>query len=281
MKLSISQLATLACMLEATASKPGNVHRGSDFDDVTFGDFAISAVAIGPAMESARERGVGEAVLAAVQATRGLVATNTNLGMVLLLAPLAAVPREQALRTGIVDVLARLTARDAALVYEAIAHAKPGGLGKSDQHDVAGAAPPSLLAAMQLAAGRDSIAKQYVTDFVDVFERVAQRFIHGTRRGWSLTDSIIHTHVQLLAEQGDTLIARKCGQAVSDEAAALAKQVLTAGQPGEENYYDALGDLDFWLRLDGHRRNPGTTADLIAAGLFVVLREEQIAPPWR
>src|SRR5438093_10405948 len=91
-KLSIGQCATLACLLEATAPKVGNVHRGADFEDLTFNDFAVSAVAIGPAMEAAANTGVGRAVRDAVVATRKLITTNTNQGMALLFAPLAAVP---------------------------------------------------------------------------------------------------------------------------------------------------------------------------------------------
>src|SRR5262245_32801648 len=102
--LSIGQSATLACLLEATAPKVGNVHRGADFEGLHFADFLASAVAIGPAMERAVETGVGQAVLDAVAATRALVDTNTNLGMVLLIAPLAAVPREQKLGDGVAAV---------------------------------------------------------------------------------------------------------------------------------------------------------------------------------
>ena len=139
--LSIGQCATLACLLEASSPKPGNVHRGSDFEDMTFTDFAVSAAAIAPAMDSAVQQGVGAAVLAAVQATRRLVPVNTNLGTVLLLAPLAAVPRPQRLKAGIHDVLRSLTSRDAEAVYAAIRLAEPGGLGSADQMDVAEAAP--------------------------------------------------------------------------------------------------------------------------------------------
>src|SRR3954451_3647803 len=95
--LSIGQCATLACLLEATAPKVGNVHRGADFEDLTFSDFVISSVVIGPAMETAASVGVGRAVYEAVAATRKCVPTNTNLGMALLIAPLAAVPREERL----------------------------------------------------------------------------------------------------------------------------------------------------------------------------------------
>jgi len=56
---------------------------------------------------------------------------------------------------------------------------------------------------------------------------------------------------------------------------------LAAGRPGDAAYHEAVSDLDFWLRSDDHRRNPGTTADLVAAGLFVALREAIIKFPVR
>ena len=279
--LSIGQCATLACLLEATAPKPGNVHRGSDFENMTFADFVVSAAAIAPAMESAGQRGVGATVLDAVRATRRLVPVNTNLGTVLLLAPLAAVPRSQNLQTGIRQVLGSLTGRDAEAVYAAIRLAEPGGLGTEDRMDVAQTAPESLLAAMGAAAERDMVARQYAEGFVQVLENVAPWIAEGRAAGWSVSDAVIHTQLRLLAAWPDSLIARKCGTAVAECASTLAQRVLDAGRPGDEDYFRELGELDFWLRSDGHRRNPGTTADLIAAGLFVVLREGRIQPPYR
>jgi triphosphoribosyl-dephospho-CoA synthase len=85
----------------------------------------------------------------------------------------------------------------------------------------------------------------------------------------------------MLAAYPDSLIARKCGPETAARAAAIAQRVLAAGMPGDEDYLLELGEFDFWLRSDGNRRNPGTTADLIAAGLFVVLREGLIRPPYR
>ena len=92
-------------------------------------------------------------------------------------------------------------------------------------------------------------------------------------------DAIIHTHVRLLAEIPDSLIARKCGPATAQEASVRAGHVLDCGAPGDAAYHEALADLDFWMRSDGHRRNPGTTADLVGAGLFVALWQEKIAFP--
>src|SRR4051794_19812589 len=199
LELPIGQCATLACLLEATAPKVGNVHRGADFDDLTFNDFLVSAVLIGPAMEAAGSLGVGRAVYDAVSAARTCVSTNTNLGMALLIAPLAAVPRSESLATSNVSrVLHGLRADDCRLVYEAIRLARPGGLGKVASMDVADQPPQDLLAAMRAAADRDLVARQYAEDFRLVLEEVLPAIASGRSREWSLTDSIIHTHLSLI-----------------------------------------------------------------------------------
>jgi triphosphoribosyl-dephospho-CoA synthase len=281
-QLSIGQCATLACLLEATAPKVGNVHRGADFDDLTFADFAVSAVAIAPAMEAATTTGVGRAVLAAVQTTQQLVATNSNLGMILLLAPLAAVPRSERLSVESVGrVLGGLNADDCRFVYEAIRVARPGGLGDAEAMDVRDEPPADLLLAMRSAAKRDLVARQYAGNFSMVLDEVRPALVAGRDRGWSLTDTIIHTHVELIARHGDSLIARKGGAELSQRAATIAGQAIAAGGPGDEAYFEALADFDFWLRSDGNRRNPGATADVIAASLFAALRDCALAPPWR
>ncbi len=279
--LTISQCATMASLLEVTVPKPGNVHRGADFEDVTFVDFAVSAVAIGPAMQEAELAGVGSTVLRAIRETRQLVGTNTNLGTVLLLTPLAAVPREQSLTAGIGPVLQTLGAADTAAIYAAIRIAKPGGMGKVADMDIDSDVPASIVEAMRAAAERDMVARQYASGFATVLDEVAPALAAGSGRDWSLATTIIHTHLQLMSRYPDSLIARKCGDQIACESAVRATRVLEAGSPSSDAYLDALSDLDFWLRSDQHRRNPGTTADLIAAGLFVALRDGLIAPPYR
>jgi triphosphoribosyl-dephospho-CoA synthase len=124
------------------------------------------------------------------------------------------------------------------------------------------------------------IARQYAEDFRQVLSFVAPAIADGCEAGWSLIDSIVHAHLRTMCEFPDSLIARKCGVAGAREAAAWAGGVLEAGRPGDEAYYQAVGDIDLWLRSDGNRRNPGTTADLIAAGLFVLFREGRVSPPF-
>src|SRR5215210_922256 len=114
-KSSPGRLAQVACLLEVTARKPGNVHRSADFAGTHYLDFLLSAAAIGPSLDGARTLGVGRAILHAVEATRRVVATNTNLGMILLLSPLAAVPEEIALPRGVGAVLDALSVDDARL----------------------------------------------------------------------------------------------------------------------------------------------------------------------
>lgn len=275
--LSTGQAATLACLIEASVPKVGNVHRGSDFEDSTFYDFAVSAVAIGHIFDFAEQYSVGELVFRSVQATQQLVGTNTNLGMILLMAPLAKCNLDSG--PGIREVLDALTDTDRDHVLNAIRLAKPGGLGDVDSHDVRRpdqASQLGLVELMQLAKDRDTIAKQYVEDFQDVFDFVVPTLIEELDEKRSLPDSMCHAQLRILARIPDTLITRKCGQEISDKCSQHAERILRECLPGTDEYHSAIADLDFWLRCDGHRRNPGTTADLIAAGLFYGIRSGKI-----
>ncbi|MGC3967025.1 MAG: triphosphoribosyl-dephospho-CoA synthase [Pirellulales bacterium] len=282
----VGQCATLACLLEVTVPKPGNVHRGADFVDLTFADFAAAAVAIAPAMSAAAAGlSLGACVHQAIAATRLVCATNVNLGIVLLLTPLAAASRRgrslEELRHGVSEVLRNLTPADAAEVYAAIALAQPGGMGKVSEADVADAPPSDLLHAMRLAAERDSVARQYADDFRELFELVVPTLDAHLTAGRGAADAVIRTFLHVLHTLPDSLIARKCGVAAAQEVSVAAGQVLEAGQSDDEVFHETLADFDFWLRSDGHRRNPGTTADLLAAALFALLLADRIPRPFR
>lgn len=272
-KLSIGQSATLACVLEATARKPGNVHPGASFSDVGYLDFIASALAIGPAMDRAVDTGVGVTVLAAVERTGDVVSTNTNLGTVLLLAPLAAAPQDRPLRVGLNDVLRGLSVVDTRAVFEAIRRAKPGGLGRVDDHDVSDEPTLDLRRAMMLAAERDTVARQYANGFHEVFEEGVPAIVAAQQAGLDWEETIICCHLELMARHPDTLIARKLGCDEAQESARRAAEVLAAGWPQTEESLRLCFRLDDWLRADGNSRNPGTTADLVTASLFAALRE--------
>jgi triphosphoribosyl-dephospho-CoA synthase len=271
--------AQFACIAEVTARKPGNVHRYADFADVTYVDFLLSAAMVAPIFGLAHLQGVGQTILQAVQATRKVVKTNTNLGIILLLAPLAAVPPSERLQEGVQRVLNRLDANDAKRVYQAIRLARPGGLGTVPDQDVATEPTQTLRQVMALAKDRDLIARQYVNGFRQVFQDGVPALTAALEKSAFLEQAIISSYLHLLAEHPDSLIARKRGQAEANEASHRAGQVLRAGWPDSAAGRTALAEFDTWLRAEGHQRNPGTTADLITACLFVLLREGTIQLP--
>jgi triphosphoribosyl-dephospho-CoA synthase len=269
-----------ACVLEASARKPGNVHPGASFADLTYADFVKSAEVIAPILSHADDAGVGETIFQAVTATREVVGGNSNLGMILLLAPLARVPMGVALDQGITQVLAGLTVEDARWMYRAIRAAQPGGMGDVAEGDVSQEPAGTVLEMMQLAAGRDRIAAEYVSGF-QITLNFGAAFLAGVENfGQHWETAIIETHLRLMAEYPDTLIARKCGAAVAEESARRARLVLDAGPLDSPRGQQQLAALDQWLRADGHRRNPGTSADLVAASLFAAFREGFLLPPF-
>ena len=277
--LSPGVLAQMACLMEVTARKPGNVHRGCDFGDSHFLDYLLSAAAIAGPLDRAPAIGVGRAVREAVEATRRVVATNTNLGMVLLLAPLAAVPHGRTLPDGIAAVLAETTIDDAREVYHAIRQARPGGLGRVVEQDVAGDPTVTLRQAMRLAADRDLVARQYADDFHEVFHEALPALRSSLAAGRALETAIVAAYLAVLAHHPDTLIARKQGWDESRAVSQRAADVLASGWPERAEGRVLCAEFDAWLREDGHTRNPGATADLIAAALFAALRDGTIGLP--
>jgi triphosphoribosyl-dephospho-CoA synthase len=182
---------------------------------------------------------------------------------------------------GVQRVLAGLDVEDARLVYEAIRLASPGGLGRAAEQDVYAEPTETLRQAMVLAADRDLVARQYANGFVEVFEDGVPAVRVGLERTGSREGAIIFAHLNLMAFHPDTLIARKRGRAEAEEAARRARGVLDADWPREPASWGAMKEFDAWLRAEGHARNPGATADLLTACLFVLLRANTITLPSR
>ncbi len=294
LNFTAGRIATLACLLEVAAPKPGNVHRGADFEDATFEDFLASSVVLGQQIDEFSSEPLGDTVRAAVERTRIVTATNTNLGMILLIVPLAkAIRRGERLdRDSVKKYLQSATPEDSTQIFAAIRAAKPGGLGTVPELDVAdrSAAGCDLLGAMRHAAERDLVARQYTNGFAEVFDVGVPLLQEGQARLPTLRQSIVYAHVSLMARFPDSLIARKCGNDTALYAQMLAAKALeqlanekTAGTADEslESFWSSIGELDFWLRSDGHRRNPGTTADLVAASLFVAIHNGILKPPFK
>lgn len=274
----VAAAAQLACLLEVSAPKPGNVCPGHDFHDTRYEDFLASAVAIGPALAAAGERGLGATIRSAVEATARWTRSNTNLGIVLLLAPLARSARAArtgggALRQQLSRVLAATTVTDAVETYAAIRLARPAGLGQAAAEDVAAVPTVTLRDAMALAAERDGVAREYATDFRLTFEVGAPALRAARHAGLSWSDATVEGYLGLLAEHPDTHIARKLGRAEAERVSARAAEVRRAGGTRTRAGREALTALDRELRDERNSRNPGTTADLTCAALFVVILE--------
>jgi triphosphoribosyl-dephospho-CoA synthase len=254
-----------ACLLDVMALKPGNVGIHAAGHGMQVVDFIRSARAAALAIAAA-EHSVGERVYGAIAATRAAVGTNTNLGIVLLAAPLAhAFHRGGRLRDSLVRVLAELSTADAQLAFDAIRLASPGGLGAAERHDVREPARVSLLEAMRAAADRDSIARQYVTAYADVVEIGLARLEQARLRGCDRRAAATHVFLGFLAGLPDAHVARKFG---IDEAQFLRHSAAEHAQ-ADGRYGPRLAALLDWdAALKARGLNPGTSADLTVATLF-------------
>jgi triphosphoribosyl-dephospho-CoA synthase len=265
----LAQQVQLACVLEVSAAKPGNISPAHDYADTTYADMVRSAIALGPvfARRQVMNRSVGALIADGVAATASVARANTNLGIVLLFAPLAraAVTRrgDEPLRSAVERTLAGLDVADAAEAFAAIARANPGGLGEAPEHDVRAPARVTLREAMSAAASRDSIASEYATGYAIVFEVGVPLLEDALQRGHGTLEAIVALHVGLLSRIPDTLIARKAGEAAARAVTEAAREVRAGTR--------SLADFDASLRGADNELNPGTTADLVAGTLLAAL----------
>lgn len=260
--------AQIACLWEATARKPGNVHPQAAFRDLEYSDFLLSAVST-----SWNGTTIGERILNAVRTKKRLVRSNTNLGIILLFAPLI-----HAAETGqpLDRILANTTVEDTEQTYEAIRLAAPAGLGKVDHQDVAERPTLPLTEAMRLAADRDAIAWQYASNFEEIRGPGLEALCRGASRLGAIEAGILACQLFWLARVPDSLIARKAGREVAESIQQQAEEVVAAGGVGTPEGRRLLRSLDQHLRSQGNTLNPGTSADLVAACLFVALRETRL-----
>lgn len=270
----VSAMVSIACLLEAGAPKPGNVSPGRPFKDMKYEDFAASALAVSPVLGQAHARPLGESILESVRATRRWTPANTNLGIVLLLAPLArAVLTDgiEPLRVKLERVLGETTVADAVATYTAIREASAGGLGSAEGQDVASQPTVSLLETMRLAAHRDSIASEYLTSYALTFETALPALRDARGLGLPWREAVVETFLTLLAACPDTLIARKLGRDAAEEVSYRASAIQKLGGVRSGAGRKALEQFDKELRDPHNRRNPGTTADLTCSAIFVAL----------
>ena len=265
-----------ACRLDVETPKPGNVSVQSAGHGMRAAQFITSAEVAAGALLT-RGAPVGRRVLDALTRTRDAVGCNTNLGILLLVAPLAAALEDTARplsashwRTATERVLARLDVDDTRLAYRAITLANPGGLGEAPEQSVHTSPTVSLRDAMTLAAGRDSIARQYAEGFRDIFETGLAAFLEVAADQPRV--ATLNVFLTFLSNWPDSHIVRKQGMAV-------AQSVTLAARERHAQWRDALAQkrpdapvqpLDAWdAELKAGAINPGTSADLTVATLFV------------
>jgi triphosphoribosyl-dephospho-CoA synthase len=261
--------AAAASVLETRAAKPGNVHPGASFPDLTHADLVAAGLAIAPEIELAGTMPLGRTVRDAVAAARAVTRSNANLGIVLAIAPLAAGSTAEAgartiaaLVAGAASVLSRLSPADASDVWEAIQIAQPGGLGTRSRLDVAGPPPEDLLEAMRLAAPHDLIARLWAEGYQSLADGLVADLTAAFDAGLALEAAIVRAFLMQLAREPDSLIARRHGR---DTAADVSLRAADAvARP------DTIAAFDRFLRSP-RRLNPGTTADLTAAALYMLL----------
>lgn len=263
-----------ACEAELSALKPGNVHRFSPGHGMDVSFFERAARAAGPHIADASLT-VGRRILRATQASVAATGVNTNLGIVLLAAPLAKAAAETHVGTGLrrrlAVVLSLLSIADAQDAFAAIRLANPAGLGHVDRGDIRQSGPEmTLIQAMHIAADRDRIARAYVTAYEDIFDFALPHYTQALAAASSPDLAITTLHMTLLAEYPDSHIARKFGlekaNEVRDQARALSHLWTPVAVPKSR-----LGLLDFDADLKSRGLNPGTTADLVVATLFTAL----------
>lgn len=271
--------AAAASIIEAAAAKPGNVHPAASFDDLEFDDFVAAGIAIASSMDAAAYRPLGATILGAARAAADATSSNANLGIILLVAPLASVPStSKPLTAAAVDAeLARLDATDAAAIWQAIQLARPGGLGTSNRHDLAGPPPDTIREAMLVAADRDTIASLWAHGFEPLFSGPVADLAADVATNVPLETAIIRTHLRQLARRPDTLIARRHGEQVAEDVSARAAAVVAC--EGTDGWPQAVVSFDSSLRSP-RRLNPGTTADLVAAAIYILLRDGRLRLPF-
>lgn len=279
--MNLNHAFIAACEQEIAALKPGNVHVHADGHRMTAEDFRRSARAAAPGL---CERGapLGARVLTAVTATQAATGQNTNLGIILLSAPIIiATELGDCSPAGVCAALDTTTTRDTADVFEAIMLAAPAGLGEAENHDVRGPVTAPLRLVMREAADRDRIAAQYASGFDAVFTLGLPAYSGASARWDDPLWATVATYLRFLATEPDTHVLRKFGADVADrvriEAIAAENALAAARCPAQQTASLLAWDAD----LKRRGINPGTSADLTVATLLADLCRSNLPPSAR
>ncbi|MDR0900511.1 MAG: triphosphoribosyl-dephospho-CoA synthase [Methanobrevibacter sp.] len=286
----IAQIAQIASVLEVSGyPKPGNVHRTRDFQDMVFEDFLISGVVIGDTIRKAairaceinnsisfKEANLGKFILDGVKETDKWIANNTNLGIIMMLTPIAisaAISNNlDELRENIHKVITNSTVIDTIALYEAISIAEAGGMGEQKDFDVNSDESKkeliennlNIFDVLKISSSWDSLAMELTSKMPITFELGYPTFTKIKKEN-SLNSATMLTFLTILSEVPDTLISRKYGDEKAEEVSKLAKEILN--QKNSTDFNNKIAEFDDFLFEN--KLNPGTTADLTAASIMV------------
>lgn len=261
--LTPAEDAQTALLLEAGTQKPGNVGPRRDFDDTTFHQFLAGAVGARRGFEAV-ENGVdvGDAFLRAVRGASAHDGGNTQFGALLLLAPLVSASANGNVED-VPGVAEETTPEDAASFYEAFDHTDVHVGDVDDEYDYDVRDPEArervledgvtLYEVMEESASRDGVAREWTDGFSRTFHAASKlETVRGDTR-----EAVRSVYLDLLQEEPDSLVAERRGKEKAREVTRMAREL-----PPDE--------LDEKLGAEGI--NPGTTADIVAGGVFVALR---------
>ncbi|MFZ2455163.1 MAG: triphosphoribosyl-dephospho-CoA synthase [Candidatus Altiarchaeia archaeon] len=279
----ISCAAQLAGVLEASTEKPGNVTPSHDFDDTTYQDYLAGSIAMGPSIEEASFRGylagigeigsdqigIGDLILrGAKDVCSSHPGGNTHLGTLMLTVPIAAgaglcIAKGagfRSLRPAVIRTINSSSAEDSRNLYAALETAKVGGLGRLIRKELTF---PEL---MEASAERDRVAEELSSGLPIVYKCGLPFFEARMQEDGTALDmraAILRTYLYLLSKYPDTFIAKKQGIKKAREVSNKAKEALNGNIP--------LSVFDVFLRSEKNSFNPGTTADLVSAVVFLYL----------
>lgn len=278
----IARCAQLAMILEVSATpKPGNIDRDHNYTDTRFEHYLASAVGVYPIMEKAArsESGVGALIREAVaESGKWQKGGNTHFGAFLLLIPLVMAAGRCAKITSLQwharRVLRETTVEDAVEFYKAFSEAKVKvkpveelDLGDTASIDKIKAQGLTLFNLMEISSSYDIIAEEWTNGFERSFECAAS--IRNKLKKHGINDAVVLTFMELLSSNKDTFIQTKFDRKKAEEVSMQAKEILQKGDI--EGIRNDIRSFDEILLKDGI--NPGSTADIIIAGLFVSLFE--------
>ena len=279
----IAKMAQIASALEVSGyPKPGNVHRTRDFDDMEFEDFVISGIVIGDTIREAcsdvdvENPQLGRYILQAVAETDRWIKNNTNLGIVMMTTPIAVAASISEsfddIRQNVKLLMSNTSVDDACDLYDAINIADAGGMGDQDEYDVASdnaknelrANSQTMYDVLKISAPWDMLAREMTSDMPAVFE-IGYPAYHELKQSKSQNDACVLTFLTILSQVPDTLISRKYGSDEALKISMMTRDLLNLKD--EPDFRDKLSQFDDYLFKNKY--NPGTTADLTAASIFV------------